>query len=127
MATNPMSRQVARMSGRRGRAIPYSPPMARSKLRKTSSGRSAGSGGRVTPKGGRVTPPASARYTPPIPRDEKVSPPWYAALMFTLLGLGVVVILANYIGLLPGGAKNAYLLLGLGLITAGFIAATRYR
>ena len=94
-----------------------------------------GTGGRTTPKGVRVTPPKSARtppppsgrYTPPIPRDQKVSPPWVAALLFTLLGLGLVVILTNYLGLLPGGAKNAYLLVGLGLITAGFIVATRYR
>jgi len=47
--------------------------------------------------------------------------------MLSLLGLGVVVIVTNYLGVLPGGAKNGYLLLGLGLITAGFIAATRYR
>ncbi|MDQ1396040.1 MAG: Cell division protein CrgA [Acidimicrobiaceae bacterium] len=52
---------------------------------------------------------------------------WVPVLMFTLFGLGVVVILTNYLGLLPGQAKNAYLLLGLGLITGGFIVATRYR
>jgi hypothetical protein len=39
----------------------------------------------------------------------------------------MAVILLNYLGVLPGGAKNAYLLVGLGLITLGFIAATRYR
>ena len=101
--------------------------MARSKLRKTSGGRPSGSTGRVTPKSSRVPPPPSNRYTPPIPRETKVSPPWLAALLFSLLGLGVVVILTNYLGVLPGGAKNGYLLLGLGLITAGFIVATRYR
>ena len=56
-------------------------------------------------RGGRVTPRAqesSGRYTPPIPREQKVSPPWVPALMFTCL------------------------LLGLGLITAGFITATQY-
>ena len=84
-------------------------------------------GGRTTPKGGRVTPPASARYTPPIPREHKVSPMWVPVLMFTLFGLGVLVILTNYLGLLPGNAKNGYLILGLGLITGGFIVATRYR
>ena len=87
-------------------------------------------GSRVTPKGGgsRYTPPApSARYTPPIPKEQKVSPPWVPVLMFTLLGLGIIVILTNYLGILPGGAKNAYLLVGLGLITGGFITATRYR
>jgi len=33
----------------------------------------------------------------------------------------------NYLGLLPGGAKNGYLFVGLGFITCGFITATRYR
>ena len=90
--------------------------------------------GRVTPKGGgsRSAPPpidagiASGRYTPPIPREQKVSPIWVPILMFTLLGVGVLVIILNYVGLLPGDTKNAYLLLGLGFITAGFITATNY-
>ena len=51
---------------------------------------------------------------------------WVPILMFTLLGLGVVTIILNYINLLPGGAGNGYLLLGLGLITGGFITATYY-
>jgi hypothetical protein len=89
-------------------------------------------GSRVTPKGTvpnsrSSVPPPSPRYTPPIPREYKVSPTWVPVLMFTLLGLGIIVILANYLGILPGGAKNAYLLLGLALITGGFITATRYR
>jgi hypothetical protein len=86
-------------------------------------------GSRVTPKGTtpRYTPPPSSRYTPPVPREYKVSPRWVPVLMFTLLGLGIIVILINYLGLLPGGAKNTYLLIGLGLITGGFIAATKYR
>ena len=46
--------------------------------------------------------------------------------MFTLLGLGMLMIVCNYLGILPGGAKNGYLLAGLGLITGGFITATRY-
>jgi LPXTG-motif cell wall-anchored protein len=49
-------------------------------------------------------------------------------LMFTCLGLGVLIILANYVGLMPGGdANNWYLLVGLALITAGFLTATQYR
>jgi hypothetical protein len=85
-------------------------------------------GSRVTPKGGgRYTPAASARYTPPVPKEYKVSPLWVPVLMFTMLGLGILVILTNYLGLLPGGAKNTYLMLGLILITGGFITATRYR
>jgi hypothetical protein len=84
--------------------------------------------GRVTPKGGAVgrPPAATARYTPPTPKAQKVSPLWVPALMFTLLGLGVVVIVANYLNLLPGDADNKYLVLGMALITGGFITATNY-
>jgi Cell division protein CrgA len=88
-------------------------------------------GGRVTPKGttssngGKPTP--STRYTPPVPRDVKVSPRWVPILMFTLLGLGLVVIFLNYLDLLPGGMSNAYLGLGLASICGGIITATQYR
>ena len=82
-----------------------------------------GKRGRTTPKGAT----ASGRYTPPIPREVKVSARWVAPLMFTLLIVGMVIIVVNYLGVLPGGADNKYLLIGLGLITAGFITATRYR
>ena len=90
--------------------------------------------GRVTPKGasgsGRVTSkgtqPSAGRYTPPIPKAFKVSPRWVPILMFTLLGVGMLMIVTNYLGILPGGAKNGYLLVGLVLITGGFITATRY-
>jgi hypothetical protein len=47
--------------------------------------------------------------------------------MFTLLGLGLVVIFLNYLEVLPGGMSNAYLGLGLGAICAGIITATQYR
>jgi hypothetical protein len=79
-------------------------------------------GGRATPKGTR----ASGRYTPPIPREQKVSPPWVPIVMFGCLGLGVLMIVLNYLNLLPGDASNGYLLGGLALITVGFIAATQY-
>ena len=83
------------------------------------------------PKRGRVTPRTvkrpPGRYTPPVPREVKVSPRWVPVLMFACLGVGMVIIIINYLGLLPGGADNKYLLVGLALITAGFITATRYR
>jgi hypothetical protein len=79
--------------------------------------------GRVTPKGG---PAASGRYTPPVPKSEKVSPVWVPAIMFTCLILGMTIIIVNYTGVLPGGTKNGYLILGLALITGGFITATQY-
>lgn len=68
----------------------------------------------------------SGRYTPPIPREFKVSPRWVPIVMFTCLGLGMVMIITNYLGVLPGGADNLYLLVGLGLITVGFLAATQF-
>jgi hypothetical protein len=90
---------------------------------------------RRSPKGGRVTPKgtqpvdrgiASGRYTPPIPREVKISPRWVPIAMFTCLAVGMLLIVLNYVGLLPGAPKNMYLLLGLGGITAGFITATQY-
>ena len=88
--------------------------------------------GRVTPKGTKSgsgathRPEASGRYTPPIPREQKVSPPWVPVLMFALLGLGLLVIMLNYLDLVPGGTDNWYLLGGLGLILGGIITATNY-
>ncbi len=76
---------------------------------------------------GRVTAPASARYTPPIPRSVKVSPRWVPVLMFALLIAGSLLVVVNYTDVLPGGASNWYLLGGIGLIFAGCIAAMKYR
>lgn len=47
--------------------------------------------------------------------------------MFSLLGLGITIIVTNYFGILPGGANNAFLLIGIGQVTAGFIVATMLR
>jgi len=84
--------------------------------------------GRVTPKGTRPgdAPGVSGRYTPPIPRDVKVSPRWVPILMFFFLGAGAAVIFLNYLGVLPGETNNWYLLVGLGLILAGIVTATQY-
>jgi hypothetical protein len=87
-------------------------------------------GGRVTPKGTKPSdgrPAPSTRYTPPVPREVKISPTWVPVLMFTLLGIGLVVIFLNYLGVLPGGMSNAYLGLGLAAICGGIITATQYR
>jgi hypothetical protein len=51
---------------------------------------------------------------------------WVPVLMGTLLVLGATLIILNYLDILPGGAHNAYLLVGLGLITAGFVTATQW-
>jgi len=68
-----------------------------------------------------------SRYTPPAPAKAPPSPLWVPVVMTTLLATGLVVIVANYMTLLPGDASNRYLMLGLLLVVAGFILATTYR
>ena len=83
--------------------------------------------GRVTPKGSGSTS-GTGRYTPPIPQEYKVSSPIVPVLMGILLIGGMLTIVCNYLNLLPGpDPSNLYLLGGLGLITAGFVVATRWR
>jgi len=91
-------------------------------------------GGRVTAKGTqsgtKPSPqeqPGSGRYTPPIPKAVKVSPPWVPILMFTLLGIGALMIMCNYLELLPGAPSNWYLVGGLAFILGGIGTATQYR
>jgi hypothetical protein len=83
--------------------------------------------GRVTPAKGRASTAApSGRYTPPIPREIRMSRPWVPWLMGMLLALGTLVIILNYLELLPYAASNWYLLGGLAGITGGFITATQW-
>jgi hypothetical protein len=92
-------------------------------------------GGRVTAKGtqsgSRPPPPrddsAGGRYTPPVPKAVKVSPRWVPVLMFTLLGIGCVMIMLNYLEVLPGSASNWYLVVGLAFILGGIATATQFR
>lgn len=108
-------------------------------------------GGRVTPKGGgssasstssgSTEPRVSKRVTPKGTRPEgekvlstasyyqsgqKISPTWVPVLMFAFLIIGSLMIILNYVDLLPGGTSNWYLLGGLGLILAGIVTATQY-
>jgi hypothetical protein len=94
--------------------------------------------------GGRVTPRATTRPTTTAASSEpsgtrpsgvsrqpvKVSagsPTWLPVVMFGLLGVGIVVILLNYLSVLPGAPTNWYLLAGLTAILGGIVAATQYR
>jgi LPXTG-motif cell wall-anchored protein len=70
------------------------------------------------------------RYQPPPKPKPKPSPRWLGPTILTILLLGVVVIVLNYLGLVPGTggqANNLYLWVGLGLIAVGFGAATQWR
>ena len=88
------------------------------------------SGGRVTAPGkGAVTGSGSIqsnRYTPPIDRSQKVSPRWFGVLIIGMFVLGVLIVILNYAGLLPGGVHNAWLLGAIGAIFVGLLLATRY-
>jgi len=69
-----------------------------------------------------------SRYTPPPVKKAPPSKLWVPATMFTMLITGVLVIVANYLELLPGGsAENRYLFVGLGLFTGGAILSTQLR
>ena len=95
-------------------------------------------GGRTTPKGTRPGertattpthpagdhPEASARYTPPIPKAMRESPPWVPALMVTLLILGAVIIILRN---LVFQGNNLLTLVGLGCILGGLFTATKWR
>ena len=69
-----------------------------------------------------------SRYTPPPQKKAPPSKLWVPVALTTLLGLGLIVVVANYLNLLPGAeTENRYLLLGIGLISGGFLMATNYR
>lgn len=96
--------------------------------------------GRFTPKGSKSAPaPASekraayqssGRYTPPTvhtPAELHQTKPWVPYVMFALLALGLLIIILNYLEVLPGASDGRYLLAGLVAITGGFITATQLR
>jgi hypothetical protein len=102
--------------------------MASGDARKASSGGKGsstgrGSGGRVTHKQPKAQP--SSRYTPPIPREKRVSPRWYPWVLLSLFIAGLAVIVVNYASIF-WGATNWVLLIGLAAILTGTIMATRY-
>jgi hypothetical protein len=64
---------------------------------------------------------------PPPKKRPKASPRWYGFLVLGLILVGVLVIVLNYMGAVPGGTQQHWLWIGLGVIAAGFVAATRWR
>ena len=84
------------------------------------------SAGRVTAKGTRPE-----NYTPDQASHtgfdaQPPSPVWVPILLFSFLGLGVVTIVVNYVGVF-WDTSNLVLLGGLGLILAGIVTATQFR
>jgi Cell division protein CrgA len=95
---------------------------------KTPAKSSAKSSGKSRAKKSGGPPPKPSRYTPPTPKSKKTSPLWIPTAMFTCLLLGLLVIVGNYLELLPGGqAQNSSLFIGLGLMVTGFGLSTQYR
>ena len=93
----------------------------------TSGPGKAGKKGRSA--GGRTTEARSVqsnRYTPPIPKNVKTSPRWMGITIIALFLLGVLVVILNYAGLLPGGVNNLWLVAAIAAIFGGLILATRY-
>lgn len=70
--------------------------------------------------------PKRVVHKPPPPKEVKVSPVWYVALMFGLMAFGVVVIVLNYIDLVPYDATINWLYVGLGAIAVGFFMTLNY-
>jgi hypothetical protein len=79
---------------------------------------------------GRTTDPGTSvqsnRYTPPIPKNAKTSPRWMGIMIIALFVLGVLIVILNYAGALPGGVNNLWLVAAIGAIFVGLIMATRY-
>ncbi len=82
---------------------------------------------------GRTTPSKSAqsrqsgRYTAPIPRRVRHSPKWYPWVLLGLLVVGVLLIVLNYMSILPVSPTNWYVVGGLVAILAAALMATGYR
>jgi len=95
----------------------------------SKKGRSAQ--GRATPKGGgslgRYTDAeSSGRYTKATPTSAKVSPRWWGPVLLTLMLLGVILILLNYLSVF-GNPSGWLMLTGIVTIAIGFLMATAYR
>ena len=80
---------------------------------------------------GRATAPkdkreVNKRYTAPIPKSVRHSPPWFGPVLLILLVLGLLLIVGNYVGIMPDSPSNWYLIGGLFGIVVGAMMATQY-
>jgi len=107
---------------------------------KTSSGpgraqRKGSSEGRTTKKpapgtggvGRYTSAEQSGRYTRPIPKKVRRSAVWFGPLIILMFVFGILMILLNYLTVLPGSVSTWYLVSGIAVIFLAFVMATRYR
>ncbi|HXF36736.1 MAG TPA: cell division protein CrgA [Actinomycetota bacterium] len=80
------------------------------------------------PRSKRRTSRRRYQVEPPRKRAPRPSPRWWGWAVLAVLGVGVAVVVLNYMGLMPGTSpSNGYLWLGLGFIAVGFLGATQWR
>ena len=72
-------------------------------------------------------PTQSKKLSSLVVNDKGPSSKAYIITMSALMVLGVLMIVLNYLTVLPGSVSKWYLWSGLGLIGIGFIMTTEYR
>jgi len=75
---------------------------------------------------GRRKPKHRSQPAKPESTKHKESPTWYVAIMFGVMAIGGLVVILNYIGVVPGGTASIWLYSGLGLIAVGFVMTLNY-
>ena len=71
-------------------------------------------------------PTQSKKMSTQLSEDKGSSPRWFVLTMSSLMILGVLMIVLNYLTILPGSVSRWYLWGGLGMIGAGFLMTTNY-
>ena len=71
-------------------------------------------------------PTQSKKMSTQLSWDKGPSPRWFVLTMSSLMILGVLMIVLNYLTILPGSVSRWYLWGGLGMIGAGFLMTTNY-
>ena len=66
------------------------------------------------------------RYTPPVPKSTHHSPAWFGPTIIALFLLGLLLLILNYVGVMPGGTSAWYIVAGVFVIFLGFAATLRY-
>jgi len=103
------------------------PPKRKTGGRTTPAGTRPSDGARATTAGGHGDAAVhydSGRYTAPIARSQKESPPWVPGLMLGLLLLGALLIMLRY---LVWDNTNVPMVLGMACLLGGLYTGTKWR